>query len=165
MRAPIARVSLFCALLARLVTPPSLLLPALPSSLRGQASIARSILGAEKGGAKISRTQTLLYLHKTLHYTNPLGVSTSLSTSLLLTPSPCSPARPGSRGSSTCTDPQDVCSFGSPTQVRPGTVDTKSTVDAKSTQKSRGHSASTDQWRDLAKSHHTRHESLSGARE
>ena len=71
-----------------------------------------------KRGAKISRTQTLLYLHKTLHYTNPLGVSTSLSTSLLLTPSPCSPARPGSRGSSTCADPQDPHPFGSPTQVQ-----------------------------------------------
>ena len=156
MRAPIARVSLFCALLARLVTPPSLLLPALPSSSRGQASIARSILGAEKRGAKISRTQTLLYLHKTLHYTNPLGVSTSLSTSLLLTPSPCSPARPRSRGSSPEQTLRTRNRLALLPRYKPGTVDTKSTVDAKSTQKSRGHDASTDQWRDLAKSHHTR---------
>ena len=95
-----------------------LLLPAL-FPLFARAGVDHSINPRRrKGGAKISRTQTLLYLHKTLHYTNPLGVSTLLSTSLLLTPSPRSPARPRSRGSSPEQITKEMQSFGSPTQVR-----------------------------------------------
>ena len=83
--------ALFCAPLARLITPPSPLLPALLSFVR--ALLAQSLaLRDDKRGKNLpnklsSLISTKLYT-KTLYYTNPVGVSTSLSPSLLLTPSP-----------------------------------------------------------------------------
>ena len=83
--------ALFCAPLARLITPPSPLLPALLPFV--EALLAQSLtLRGDKRGKNLpnklsSLISTTLYT-KTLYYTNPVGVSTSLSPSLLLTPSP-----------------------------------------------------------------------------
>ena len=129
MRAPIARVSLFCALLARLITPPSLLLPALFPVIREgrRRSLAQSS-AQKKGGKNLSDTNSSLSPQNFTLYKFVRGVNLAFHLDPLDTVTLFSSA-PQGRGSSPVQSHQEVCSLS-------------------------GHDATTELGRDLAKSRH-----------